>query len=180
MRTKAVVRCARAEDVSRIIPLWQELINVSSARDPHFRMRPDAVTDYQALLSEHLDKEDRLLVVADLDDEIVGYSQSVIDINPPTHATHKLGRILSTSVQSKFRRKGIGENMINYAVRWLETRGISRIEVSYSVMNKVSGRFWKKMGFQPHLTVGCRDLKEEQVKAPSLMTLCGEYRLFIG
>ncbi|GJQ59127.1 MAG: GNAT family N-acetyltransferase [Candidatus Scalindua sp. AMX11] len=57
------------------------------------------------------------------------------------------GVIEECFVVPSFRRRGIGRQLVNDALKWFQSRKIRRIELSLTAHNKEGELFWKKFGF---------------------------------
>lgn len=57
------------------------------------------------------------------------------------------GVIEGCFVVPSFRRRGIGNLLINGVLKWFQSRKIRRIELSLTAHNKAGETFWKKFGF---------------------------------
>ena len=142
------VRDARESDVGRIGELWEEFMEFHRVRDPWYETRDGARETMEAWVKEGIDDPRRIVVVAELDGEVVGYALAELALRPPVFKVREYGAITDTAVQAEHRRKGVGEQLVGEITRRLVELGPSRIEVSAAMCNEVSTRFWRKMGFK--------------------------------
>jgi hypothetical protein len=69
-----VVRRAIAADVPALEGLWAEFIDHHAEGDVYFRRSPEAVEIHGTRLSEELDRADRLILLAEHEEEPVGFA----------------------------------------------------------------------------------------------------------
>ena len=116
------LRKATVDDIDKIGVLLQDLIG-------------DSLEDRRRYSQEALSSGDYVGILAELGDEIVGY----IDLwgfPDPGHGA-KLGIILSFIVAENFRKTGIGDRLVEEAVKEAEKRGFrefAKSEASLSVI----------------------------------------------
>jgi len=77
------------------------------------------------------------------------------DLDPP-----KTGRIDNVWVEPQFRRRGICRSMIGKLVEFFEQFNIQKLVLDFVVGSEESENTWKKLGFQPVLTIAVASLEE--------------------
>lgn len=80
-------------------------------------------------------------LVADQDGHPVGFLAAVINAD-------EQARILMFAVSARFRRQGIGRQIMDAFVRTCAMRGLRRIELEVRVSNEEAIRFYKHYGFE--------------------------------
>lgn len=156
------IREATKEDVSKIIPIWRELMDFHAQRDIHFTLCNDAEKAFAAYMLENIDKVDAYLFVAENTTTLVSYCLCTIDKRPPVcEFNPEYGILSELAVLDDYRRQGLGEKMVERAMEWFRSKGIARIEVRVAVTNEVSTQFWRKMGFSTYL-----ETMSKQVELP--------------
>ena len=151
MSANAIIRPARASDIPAIVDLWMELMDFHAERDPWFRRSADGHIGFAEHLANCMDDARYVLLVAELDGQIVGYSLAEITQRPAAFAEREHGFITDIAVTAKCRRLGIGTRLAEETIRCLQERGMRKIVLSYASANEVSRAFWRKMGFQPYM-----------------------------
>ncbi|MFZ9024413.1 MAG: GNAT family N-acetyltransferase [Anaerohalosphaeraceae bacterium] len=147
-----IIREATKEDVPKIFPVWRELMEFHAERDLYWKLGEGAHEAFSKHLIGVLEKEDTFVFVAYANDNIIAYCRCSIVQRPPVFATpRQYGSFSELAVVPKYRRKGVGERMVEHAVEWFLAQGVLRIEVQVSVSNEISAHFWKKMGFTTYL-----------------------------
>ncbi|MFB6137262.1 MAG: GNAT family N-acetyltransferase [Halobacteriaceae archaeon] len=126
-----------------------------------------AVERWYALaeLEERLADGGTLFLVAEVDDAVVGFSQSrIVDGDPP------VGELDWVHVAPDHRGHGYGEQLLTRTEEALHARGVGRIEALVLAANTAGNRFYEERGFEPagsrELDIGDQHFTEnEYVKA---------------
>jgi len=82
-----------------------------------------------------------LFLVALGEGTIVGYVLAAVDKGD--------GRIISIAVDPSHRRRGVGRQLAEEALRRLETAGADSIALETRLDNEASIRLWRRLGFAP-------------------------------
>jgi ribosomal protein S18 acetylase RimI-like enzyme len=144
------VLIANDKHIPDIIELWKELMDFHKNIDAHWSRGKDGHIAYEKLLREMLESEDATILVAVDNGRTVGYSCLRIAKPPPALEQHSYGVIDATIVTSDYRRRGIGELMLDRALEWFSSRNVNRIELSVAAKNQLGYSFWEKHGFQDY------------------------------
>ena len=139
---------AQEKHVAEIIELWLEFMGHHKDIDPRFPMRKEAPSNFEKHLLENMKSENAQVLVALDNDSIIGYSISRISTYPPVWERETYGAIDSIAVKSGYRRKRIGEKILEKIFDWFESNDVDRIELSVSAKNETGYSFWKKHGFR--------------------------------
>jgi ribosomal protein S18 acetylase RimI-like enzyme len=151
MQTTAIIRAAKRQDIPAIVALWEELMDFHQARDPFYTRSRNGSHLLARFVEDNLHNDAVRVLVAVVDERVVGYCQGMLDRHPPALAEPDFGQILDFGVTAAYRRAGIGAQMFRTLCEWFRREGIRRLEVRHSTVNEVGARFWPKMGFQPYL-----------------------------
>jgi len=95
--------------------------------------------------------EDGLVLVALDKGQVVGYSLSEINEPPKGSKRDKYGYISHMAVTASYRRRGIGEKMLDEIMKWFHSKNIDRVELGITAKNQVAYSFWEKHGFTAYL-----------------------------
>lgn len=105
----------------------------------------------KAELEDALADGDTLFLVAELDDGVVGFSQSLlVDGDPP------VGELDWVHVDPDHRGHGYGEQLLGRTEEALHTRGVGRIEALVLEANRTGNQFYRDRGFE---RAGSRELE---------------------
>ncbi|MEN8126852.1 MAG: GNAT family N-acetyltransferase [Planctomycetota bacterium] len=147
-----IIREATKEDVPKILPVWREMMEFHAVRDAHFAICESADQEFAKWISENIVKEDAIVYVAESTKSIVAYCLCLISERPPVcEMKRQYGNLSDLAVAEKYRRDGIGEQIVEQAMEWFRSQGLKRVEVRVAVTNEISTRFWRKMGFSTYL-----------------------------
>jgi ribosomal-protein-alanine N-acetyltransferase len=83
-----------------------------------------------------------LICVAVADSRIVGHLCSAIALDRET------GWIVNAGVLARYRRQGIGQQLLQYGVDHLVAAGARRVKITADESNEPAIRLYKKMGFR--------------------------------
>jgi len=111
--------------------------------DPYFsRSQCDAL--YQTWIEKSLNGYAEAVLVAEYNDELVGY------LSCHTHSPGK-GEIGLFAVRSKAQGKGLGHGLVSESLRWFSANGRSQVTVVTQGRNVPSQRVYQRCGFQTKL-----------------------------
>jgi ribosomal protein S18 acetylase RimI-like enzyme len=147
METDLTIRTARPGDIAAMKTIWKAFIDFHLARDPFFERCADGHDRYGEFVAKHLKDEDWYILVAVVDNDVVGQGIGTVQYYPPVYVHGKFGYIQEVAVAEAYRRQGIGTALIEQMIAWFKHRGITRIEVEVATTNEVSNPFWRKAGF---------------------------------
>jgi ribosomal protein S18 acetylase RimI-like enzyme len=142
---------ARRHHIPEIVEIWMEFMEFHRKIDPFFSIRESGPANFEKYLLELTDSRDVQILVAFDKGRAVGYSISKIINYPPIFKHEKHGYISDLAVRGDCRRRGIGEKILNKALKWFESRHMDRIELHVLAANEVGYSFWNKHGFKDYL-----------------------------
>ena len=158
MQTQVLIRKATRRDLDAIVALAQELMDFHKALDPFFTRSADFDALFRRFALRNIRSTAVCVLVATVDERVVGYCQGMLDRHPPSLVKPEYGLILDLCVAAAYRRTGVGEQMFTAMREWFRNKGVRRIEVRHSTFNEIAARFWPKMGFTPYLRTLFLDL----------------------
>jgi len=152
------IRRATADDLPRLVPLWQEFMDYHRAFDPFFTRDEGGHHRWVAFLADKVDTEDWQLLVAEVDGRAVGYLIATVLEYPPVLTVQRYGYLQDVAVTAPHRGRGVGTALYREAERWFRDRGVERVELSVSVHNLRTRDFWRRLGFGEHVERLARSL----------------------
>ena len=152
------IREAVNEDVSSIVKLWIETVDITKSLGPYFTRSDNGHITFAEFLSGHLNYERATVVVAVKDNQIIGYCLAFHLERPPIMVTRDYGIIYDITVDSENRRKGIGTQLFQTVKKWFKERGIKHIELNVINVNSEGRDFCKKIGLKPCTELYYQDL----------------------
>ena len=139
-RTPVTVRVAEASDVAPLRELWGDILR-RGALD-------EQLADVAGIVSTARSREDRCVVVAEVDGEVAGavYLEATtftpLNLEPAVLA-------VSPHVFPRFRRKGVGSALMEAACRFAEQHGIAHIQSAAAAEARDANRFMARLSFAP-------------------------------
>lgn len=144
---------AKDSQVLGILELWEELVDFHSNIDPYFTRSEDSLKVFEKYVRDLIEKETTQVLVALHRDRVVAYSIAEAHQRPPFFEQKECGLISDLAVKSSYRRKGIGEKLLQEMLKWFAARGLHRIELRVLSANEVGYNFWKKQGFRDYMHI---------------------------
>jgi ribosomal protein S18 acetylase RimI-like enzyme len=145
-----VVRPARAGDVPALGRLGAALMRTHYAFDPSRFLQPreGAEAGYAAFLGSQLDREDSVVLVAEIDHAVVGYVYASIEPLSWKELRDEAGFIHDVLVSEETRDRGVGRELLDAAVDWLRQRGMPRVILWTAARNDGARRLFERRGFR--------------------------------
>lgn len=141
------IRPATREDLETLFLFEQGVIKAERPFDP--TLKPDPINYYD--LTAMIDDPNVELVVAELEDEIVGSGYARIENSKPylQHGKHAyLGFMYVTPDK---RGKGIIQKIIEFLKAWISSKNITELRLDVYKDNAHAIRAYEKAGFSQHM-----------------------------
>ena len=145
------VREAVMVDIDPILDLWLELLDYHASFDPRYRRSPDARAGFAVHLREYVDATDRVLLVADADGEVIGFTNGLLAKYPPCLAQRDHGYLDHMVIAPAWRRTGVGTALLDRAMAWFAAQGVPTVETRIHLSNPMVRGFVEKAGFEPYM-----------------------------
>jgi GNAT superfamily N-acetyltransferase len=143
------VRQASPEDLPQLVRLFEELERMQ--RDWRvFTPRPGFYDQVARRFREAFDADDRVVLVAEDDGEVVGMAYGEIRI-PSRFSDERSLEISGVVVRSGYRGQGAGTALVEEAARFAKEKLVGWIEVKSFWPNQTSMDFWRALGFTPRV-----------------------------
>ncbi len=78
-KANALIRSATRRDIPDIVRLWEELMDFHRQRDPFYTRARNGSDLFRRFVEENIENDAACVLVAVVDDGIVGYCQGMID-----------------------------------------------------------------------------------------------------
>lgn len=91
-------------------------------------------------------KDDFKVLIAELDDQVVGFCLAYVAERPPIYKSQRIGMIGNIAVKEGCKRMGIGQQLFDEIKSWFQSQGLELIETEVAITNPQSMGFWKKVG----------------------------------
>lgn len=142
------LRPAQVDDTARIVALWQESMELAGNYEAVFRMADNGAAVFTDFVAQCLQNPaQHAVLVADVNQCIAGYGIVVLQTTHPYFEPMPYAYITDLDIAAKFRRQGIGEQILAALKDWCVEKGVQRIEIGVSSRNPLASHFWSKQGF---------------------------------
>jgi len=133
-----------------VAALWQKQLEYHRALSQHFTGHFDRMTfdlRKKGLLDKSREGAMRIDFARDTDTgELAGYCISII-------YGDKQGEIESIYIEPDYRRSGIGDNLMNRALRWMDEYLVNRKVLAVGAGNEEVFAFYSRYSFYPRTTI---------------------------
>src|SRR5213593_79041 len=115
-----------------------------------FTPRPGFYDEVAKRFREAMQADDRVLVVAEDDGEVVGMAYAEIHV-PSRFSDERALEVSGVVVRSGHRGRGVGRALVQESARFAHERGVNWIELKSFWPNRTSMAFWEALGFHPRV-----------------------------
>ena len=146
-------RRAKPEDSRSIAKLWSEYFDHHTSYDESYKRTATSEEEIDRYFAKAVNDSNTFLFIAENDSHIVGFILAEISKKPPCFVDRKYGFISDIAVTQDYRGRGIGKNLLRFAVDWFKSEKINAIETKVLMSNKSSTSFWNKTAFLPTIQI---------------------------
>jgi len=140
----AIVRAATEEDIPRILELYNDLTSTVS---PTGEQSLPSLDDVQRVISEIASMPGHELLVAEEDGAVVGTMVLLIVPNL-SHRALPWAIIENLVVDGKYRRRGIGRLLMEYAIEQARKAGCYKVQLLSNKKRHEAHQFYQTLGFE--------------------------------
>ena len=141
------IRRATADDVESVADLIVRTKRLNNEFDPLFAVVADAKPRAERHLLSSIGSKDKLLLVAVDGEKIVGVLRAELR-ERLFYEPHKEGFITDFYILPEYRRKALGDDILNQASSELKRMGAQIIVADVPAQNEIANRFYAKRGFR--------------------------------
>jgi len=141
------IRRATSGDVASAAELIVRMKRLNNEFDPLFTVVSDAKDRAESYVSDSLKSRDALLLVASTGQKIAGVLRAEIR-DRVFYVPTKSGHITDFYVLPEFRRKALGNDMLERASVELKKMGAEIVTAEVPSQNDIAVRFYTKRGFR--------------------------------
>lgn len=145
------VREATHRDIDRVVELWAEHVDFHGNLDPRFNRSEGSKGGFRDHLQENLGRAEFLLLVAEAENEIVGFLHGELLQHPPCFSDRTHGFISDLAVSNQWQRAGFGTALLEAGMAWFSGNGVSTVELKVLMSNPKAMGFWKRAGFEAYM-----------------------------
>lgn len=157
----AVIRRATASDLSAVGRLGAALLRAHHAfdRDRFMEGGEDAEAGYAWFLGTQLDRDDSLVLVADVNGAVAGYLYAGIEPRNWKELREEAGFVHDVLVDETHRGAGLAQALMDEAVLWCRSRGVPRVILWTAARNGRAQQLFERLGFRPTMVEMTRELE---------------------
>jgi GNAT superfamily N-acetyltransferase len=154
------IRKWKASDSEKILGPWLDFCKNATRSD--MRLRPDAEGAMRHWLLSRVKEPASIGLIAEKDGLLfAGFLIGRVDeweSTPPVLEPRRLGIIDAVYVDEKFRRNGIGAQLVASALQAMRDRNAFAAETIYEAWSDASSALWNRAGFAPWMVHAYRNL----------------------
>jgi len=156
------IRPAVTTDMTAIGRLGALLIREHHDFDPQrfFAAPARAEQLYSSFLAGQLENADIVILAADRDGEVVGYTYSGVEGPDYMSLRGPAGVLYDIVVDPAHRGQGVGGMLVDATLAALKARGAPRVVLSTAEQNKTAQRLFDRAGFRRTMIEMTRELEE--------------------
>jgi len=144
------IRKAKLKDVSQIVDFAVDLLNHHEKFDPNYAPAKNVKKVYKKWITRCIHSNNRHLIVAEDNDNIIGYALAETSTKPPVFKLRKYGYISDMYVTNKYRGKGVAKALLKDLAYWFRNKRLDHIELTVHAKNELALNAWKKYGFEEY------------------------------
>jgi len=143
-----IIRKAKLKDIKKITEYGVSLLKRHYAFDPYFAPSKNVNEVYRKFFKGCIYSKNRLILVAEENNKIIGYAVGKICSRPPVFKIRKFGQISDVFVKKNFRKLGIAKQFLQELKKWFRSKNLKHIELSVHKKNEVGKKAWTKYGLE--------------------------------
>jgi len=114
-------------------------------------VQSDSPEPFSSFITQRLEDETMLLVLAWVDEQPVGYGLAFdVAEHPFMPEWTRAGYVTQFLVSRDYRQRGVGKLLMETINDWFQSRGIRKVLLNVDIENEVGIRFWESQGFEPY------------------------------
>jgi ribosomal protein S18 acetylase RimI-like enzyme len=147
-----MIRKAEAADTDSVILLWKEMMDAHSAIDERLSVASTWREMVASSIRRWLGDRDSRLIVAQTADGVIGFALGGV-VHPTLGLESNVhGQIAHLCVGARWRRSGVGRQLVASLRDWLADRRVPSIHLYVSRYNPISQHFWRSLGFEDYVS----------------------------
>jgi ribosomal protein S18 acetylase RimI-like enzyme len=156
------IRGAAPADIPAIGRLGALLVRAHHDFDPKRFIAPPARTEesYASFLGTQLDEPNIIILVADRDGKVIGYTYAGVEGNDYMALRGPAGVLYDIVVDPAHRQNGVGRMLLDATVDALKARGAPRVVLSTAERNAAAQRLFERAGFRRTMIEMTRELND--------------------
>ena len=159
----ALIRPATSADLEALGRLGALLVRTHHDFDPDrfIAATPRTEHGYRSFFGTQLDKPNILILVAERDGEVVGYTYAGVEGNDWMSLRGPAGVLYDIVVDAAHRGHGVGRVLLDATLEALKAKGAPRVVLSTAERNEAAQRLFARAGFRRTMIEMTRELGAE-------------------
>ena len=156
------IRPATPADIPAIGRLGALLVRVHHDLDPQrfIAATPGTENGYGSFLGTQLDEPNIIILVAERDGEVIGYTYAGVEGNDYMALRGPAGVVYDIVVDPAHRKQGVGRMLLDATLEALKARGAPRVVLSTAERNASAQRLFDRAGFRRTMIEMTRELDD--------------------
>lgn len=141
-----MIRPANTKDIAKIQVLYKELFQSMQNLQPQFIK---VAEQDELFLKDVINDDDKLLLVAEIEDDISGFAVAVLQDTLPYNCLvrHKYVYLIDIAVSSTSRRMGIGKKLLDSVKEWAKSKNAHHVELNVLEENDLAHKLYLREDF---------------------------------
>jgi len=155
------IRRARPEDAPTLGKLGALLVRTHFDFDPKrfLTLTPQTEERYGAFLSSQLDDPDTVLLVAEGEGHVRGYTYATVEGYDYMSLRGPAGVLNDIVVDASYRGRGIGRMLLEATMDELKARSVPRVVLSTAEQNEAAQHLFERSGFRRTMIEMTREVR---------------------
>jgi len=155
------IRRARPEDAPTLGKLGALLVRTHFDFDPKrfLPLTPQTEERYGAFLSSQLDDPDTVLLVAEGEGHVRGYTYATVEGYDYMSLRGPAGVLNDIVVDASYRGRGIGRMLLEATMDELKARSVPRVVLSTAEQNEAAQHLFERSGFRRTMIETTREVR---------------------
>ena len=140
------IRPAQPADARAAAQLWFGRMTLLQQTDPRIQFAPDALALWSAAALKWIGDDEVCFLVGEKNGMLIGFA--VVGIAPGEPGLHppRRGLLLEMAVDLHATHRGLSDQLLAHAKRWLDSMGITQLEIDAPARYPVEAAFWRAQG----------------------------------
>lgn len=144
-----LIRTAQEKDIPYIVQLQRQLLDAHREFDgPYYELEDNFDELFAIWVKEQLNSPMKVILVAEENNEAVGFISGYIKTLYPWFRIKSVGHIAFLSVHPDHRRKKIGQELEEKIIDWFKSQNVSFIEVFVDELNLIGCLVWNSYSYR--------------------------------
>ncbi|GMU74306.1 MAG: hypothetical protein AMXMBFR44_5030 [Candidatus Campbellbacteria bacterium] len=145
------LRKAREQDIPQIIELSGLLADHHHVLDSYWKAGSETKNTFGEFIKSELEKTNVMLLVAEVNQKVVGYFSAEISPTKPVIFVPYIGHISNGFLLEEYRGKGIAKKAVEQFLSWFKKQNVKVAELTVDSRNVEGVRAWEGMGFKEYM-----------------------------